>query len=1560
MKRKNGISKSQKMQERQKSQIKYKENTLRIEKNKEKLKNKIVPKLRTNSFGSYNYKISIKFVVLFLIFINPILMLQKTDNNLRKLQTDINSTIIMKIGKGINKILSDDFNIQNYPQKLYINGELMNVTFNDTISNSFIENINSSNAYINSDLLNFKFISTINNSFTENNTNGTYNWTYNEFIFENETNEVILEWNTNLKTCEYMFSYLNNILEIDFSNFDSSEVTNMDYMFYECVDLQNINFTNFNTSSTKSMSYMFGHLNVTSLDLSHFDTSKVENMSNMFYICEEIISLNLANFDTSSVTSMSSMIISLKKLEYLDISNFDTSKVTDMSFMFYNNVKLKRINVGHFNTSFVIKMDSMFGNLKEIESLDLSNFDTKNVQNMSYMFGGCSKLKNLKINSFDTSSVEYMHSMFSNLAEIKTLDLSNFSTNKVKNMSSMFENCGKLSSLNIKSFDTSSVTYMNSMFRNLPNLVSLDLSFFNTEKVKDMSYMFCSLKVLTFLNISNFDTSQVTTMKDMFSNLEQIKSLDISNFNTRDVHDMSYMFSDCKSLDYIDLGDINTLNTKRMEYMFQGLSNIKSINVSIFNTRNVENMKYMFSNNINLENIDLKNFDTSSVITMENMFNNCQKLKTINLSNFNTRTVKNMKMMFNGCQNLDKLIINNFDTSSVTSMENMFSNCLKLPSIDLSNFNTTNVKNLHGIFSQCENLENLNLTNFDTKSVTNMNSMFYDCRKLSSLNLSNFNVLNTINMENMFKNCILLSSLDISNFNTKKVESMKHMFYNCYNLKYINFKNIKADSLISMEEMFYECSNLKYINIFNLKFINNNISINNILFNVAENLEYCVNDESKILSLFTQLNNLKSIRDCSNLCYEENRILDKEKNLCLKEKDLSSENENSIEYCSMEDFFNSKCIKTKNVENKIEEDVMIQIKKEIMSGNFDSFLFDILNDKKKDYTINENNTVYQLTSSYNQNNKIYLNLSNIYLGECENILKKNYNISENDSLLILKVEYHLEELLIPIIEYIVFHPYTKKELNLSYCDNTDIKFSIPANINEETPFIYDPNSAFYNDICFTYTTKDKTDMIINDRVNQFNEEKLALCEKNCTQKDYDSNNKKVLCQCKIKNEIRLSGNISFDKDEMVNKIKDVKKTINLHVMKCYKKLFSKEGFIYNIGSYILLSIILIYILLTIFFYLKGNTIFKNEIRKIIGYMKYKFAKNKEKDDKKKEKAKNNDKHIHKRNKSKTTKEVANNDKTKIKENNEILDESSNPQKKNARKRNQRTISNFSVLKTSENHPTNQSYSKSKIKMLNNKNDKDMILKINNEEEKKKVNSDKYIKYKNLNYNDYEINNMVYKDALKFDKRNYFQFYFSLLKLNHLLIFTFFSTNDYNPLILKICLFIFYFSLFFVVNALFFNNSTIHTIFIESGRFNFVYQLPQMIYSSLIIYIINNLMKFLSLTETNVLSLKKASDYDELKEKVKKLTKIIFIKFLCFYIISFLFLILFWYYLGCFCIIFKNTQMHLIKDTLISFGISLLYPFLLNLLPGIFRIYALNSKSKKNDCIYKFSKFISFI
>ena len=53
-------------------------------------------------------------------------------------------------------------------------------------------------------------------------------------------------------------------------------------------------------------------------------------------------------------------------------------------------------------------------------------------------------------------------------------------------------------------------------------------------------------------------------------------------------------------------------------------------------------------------------------------------------------------------------------------------------------------------------------------------------------------------------------------------------------------------------------------------------------------------------------------------------------------------------------------------------------------------------------------------------------------------------------------------------------------------------------------------------------------------------------------------------------------------------------------------------------------------------------------------------------------------------------------------------------------------------------------------------------------------------------------------------------------------------------------------------------------------------------------------------------------------------------------------------------------MILINDTLISFGLSMLYPFGLNLLPGFFRIPALRSKKKDKKCLYTLSTYIALI
>ena len=113
-----------------------------------------------------------------------------------------------------------------------------------------------------------------------------------------------------------------------------------------------------------------------------------------------------------------------------------------------------------------------------------------------------------------------------------------------------------------------------------------------------------------------------------------------------------------------------------------------------------------------------------------------------------------------------------------------------------------------------------------------------------------------------------------------------------------------------------------------------------------------------------------------------------------------------------------------------------------------------------------------------------------------------------------------------------------------------------------------------------------------------------------------------------------------------------------------------------------------------------------------------------------------------------------------------------------------------------------------------------------------------------------------------------------------------------------------------------------------------------------------------MTENDILKLKKQKGEKKYLKMAKAIEKCMKTKFTVFFIISFLLLIFFWYFISCFCGVFKNSQIILIAETLISFGISMIYPFGINLLPGMFRISALRAKKKK--CLYQFSTLVSLI
>ena len=167
---------------------------------------------------------------------------------------------------------------------------------------------------------------------------------------------------------------IENILEIDLSNFDTSKVTDMGWMFHGMPNLTALNLSSFDTSKVTNMELMFrGMINLTSLDVSSFDTSKVTSMQNMFRGMSNLTTLDLSNFDTSNVTHMNAMFYGMINLTSLDLSSFDTSQVTDMGFIFYIdyqdkiNDRLEKIYVNNdFNIAKLIYSLEMFGNREKL------------------------------------------------------------------------------------------------------------------------------------------------------------------------------------------------------------------------------------------------------------------------------------------------------------------------------------------------------------------------------------------------------------------------------------------------------------------------------------------------------------------------------------------------------------------------------------------------------------------------------------------------------------------------------------------------------------------------------------------------------------------------------------------------------------------------------------------------------------------------------------------------------------------------------------------------------------------------------------------------------------------------------------------------------------------------------------------------------------------------------------------------------------------------------------------------------------------------------------------
>ena len=157
----------------------------------------------------------------------------------------------------------------------------------------------------------------------------------------------VSNWDTSsCTTMNHMFYSCGQLTELDMSNWDVSKVTTFSHMFADCYKMKNFNFTGWDTSSCISLNAMFNNCeSVEYLDVSSFDTALVYDFGQCFEACSSLKQLvGLTNWDTAKSESFFEMFTGTQLTE-LDLSSFDCSKVYLWSSAFQGNGKLKTIYV---------------------------------------------------------------------------------------------------------------------------------------------------------------------------------------------------------------------------------------------------------------------------------------------------------------------------------------------------------------------------------------------------------------------------------------------------------------------------------------------------------------------------------------------------------------------------------------------------------------------------------------------------------------------------------------------------------------------------------------------------------------------------------------------------------------------------------------------------------------------------------------------------------------------------------------------------------------------------------------------------------------------------------------------------------------------------------------------------------------------------------------------------------------------------------------------------------------------------------------------------------------
>ena len=595
--------------------------------------------------------------------------------------------------------------------------------------------------------------------------------------------------------------------------------------------------------------------------------------------------------------------------------------------------------------------------------------------------------------------------------------------------------------------------------------------------------------------------------------------------------------------------------------------------------------------------------------------------------------------------------------------------------------------------------------------------------------------------------------------------------------------------------------------------------------------------------------------------------------------------------------------------------------------------------KEYSYTNNHisqfNNKFYSYILYKNSDciDKLSLNFSTIDFGSCYNKIKSYYNITNELIISITNVKSEVNK---PVTLYEIFNPETGNKINIeSICENQTIiikenllNYLKPSKlfILEQNIDIFDLNGSFYKDICFHFESPNGKDVPLRDRILSFFPN-ITLCDNGCDYQGFDLESLQSICECKITN--FLDNYLTFNDfpflENMLGDILDLIKESNILVLKCYKDLFHSKYYKKNKGFFISISLICIQIISTIVFIyrdlLKIKKYIFNISKDFIIYI------NKKKDNIKYSppiKAKGQIKNKHNK---KISLQLSCSGLNESKSNNKIVIY-------NYKKH---SSSNYFFLNKNGNRF--KSFVLNQNNIINTNKDGNLINPNKKNLKSKIIFSTNNIKKEEDTFKEYlmtSLDDLDFEEAIEKDKRKFYEIFIDLIKDEHLIIKTFFISDNIRPRSIKILLFDLFIDLYFVTNALMYNEEYISELFNSNKEENFFFFLKnsigRLISVSIIGALISYLIEYFFIDEKKLkrIFIKNRRNKD-IKYKVTALIKYIEEKYKLFIIISYIITVISWYYIFCFNNVYPNTSINWIKSTifliiliqLIKFGYILL-------------------------------------